>query len=455
MLLLTVPPRVGLLLLLQAVAPAPKHTWIADLKANRATLGKSPLVVSGDVVDLRSTSPTAKFGYYRLIDASDAVGLLVRSNDLPKDGGAVRVRAFVASQQPPDGSLLLDEVERARIDHRPVAALVLLLVSAASLLTLAFLLIRAAIAERRYQIAPPLWLLPDAGPYGKAVAGPAAAPSLKYSPELEDSDRRQREQLGRRRRSLLRLTLGSLGLTALSGAWLLLSQPAAAQVPAFIFIEANDLPVPAILVPAPVADSSLAQNTPAHRDSAPNPAARSKRDSLARRRDSAARPVAPAPAPVSADTAAPAVTPPPPPPPPPPPAPSPAPTPSPPPRDPEVERTRATGVLADGVRSLLAAFNGRRMAELAVLLPEPLAGDVGRRERFLKLLRDFAPQGTLGAIEAASLTEGGAEARFAVSFSWRGDFGVERRKTGHFLGTARRDESGWRFSGARLLDAVP
>ena len=448
----------GLLLLLQAVAPAAKHTWIADLKANRATLGKAPLLVQGDVVDLRSTSPTAKFGYYRLIDASDAVGLLVRTNNLPRDGGAVRVRGFVASQQPPDGSLLLEEVERAQIDKRPVAALALLLVSAASLLTLAFLLIRAAIAERRYKIAPPLWLLPDAGPYGKAPGAPTSAPSLKYSPELEETDRHQREQLGRRRRSLFRLTLGSLGLTALSGAWLLLSQPASAQVPAFIFIEANDLPVPAILVPVPVADSSLAQNNPRLRDAAPNPAVRPSRDSLPRRRDSAARTVAtapaPAPSPVSTDTATPVVTPPPAPPPP-PPAPSPAPSPSPPPRDPEVERTRATSVLADGVGSLVAALNGRRMAELAVLLPEPIAGDPGRRERFLKLLRDFSPHGTLSGLEATSLTEGGAEARFAVSFTWRGDFGVERRKTGHFLGTARRDESGWRFAGARLLDAVP
>jgi hypothetical protein len=73
----------------------------------------------------------------------------------------------------------------------------------------------------------------------------------------------------------------------------------------------------------------------------------------------------------------------------------------------------------------------------------------------MKLLRDFAPRASLGTVEATAASEGGAEARFAVSFSWRGDFGVERRKTGHFLGTARRDESGWRFAGARLLDAVP
>lgn len=463
MLLMPAPPLLGVLLLLQAAAPAPKHTWIADLKANRATLGRAIITVQGDVVDIRSTSPTAKFGFYRLIDASDPVGLLVRTNNLPKDGGALRLRAIIAAQQPPDGSLLLDEVQRTRSDKRAPTALILLSLSGASLLTLLGLLVRAAIAERRYKVSPPLWLLPDAGPYGKGAA-PAGgtAPALKYSPELEEADRRQRERLARRKRELLRLSLGSLALTALSGAWLLLSRPAAAQVPAFIFIEANDLPVPAIIVPVPIADTALALNPPQAQDSAPSPVPKGRRDSLAPRRDSAAgrrggaeRPaplsdtVVTAPAPVLIPVPAPVAAPPPPPPPPPPAAPSP------PPRDPAVERSRATEALADAANSLVAAINGRGMPELAVLLPEPIAGDLGRRERFMKLLKDFGPRAALGTLEAPTLTETGAEARFAVNFSWRGDFGVERRKTGHFLGTVRRDESGWRFQGASLLDAVP
>ncbi|HEY9383552.1 MAG TPA: hypothetical protein VIP80_08535, partial [Gemmatimonadales bacterium] len=332
MLLMPAPPLLGVLLLLQAAAPAPKHTWIADLKANRATLGRAIITVQGDVVDIRSTSPTAKFGFYRLIDASDPVGLLVRTNNLPKDGGALRLRAIIAAQQPPDGSLLLDEVQRTRSDKRAPTALILLSLSGASLLTLLGLLVRAAIAERRYKVSPPLWLLPDAGPYGKGAA-PAGgtAPALKYSPELEEADRRQRERLARRKRELLRLSLGSLALTALSGAWLLLSRPAAAQVPAFIFIEANDLPVPAIIVPVPIADTALALNPPQAQDSAPSPVPKGRRDSLAPRRDSAAgrrggagRPaplsdtVVTAPAPVLIPVPAPIAAPPPPPPPPPP-----------------------------------------------------------------------------------------------------------------------------------------
>ena len=59
------------LLSLQAAPPAPKHTWIADLKANRALLGKAELRVQGEVVDIRSTSAETDLGFYRIIDASD------------------------------------------------------------------------------------------------------------------------------------------------------------------------------------------------------------------------------------------------------------------------------------------------------------------------------------------------------------------------------------------------
>ena len=460
MLLMSVPPLLGALLVLQTAASTPKHTWIADLKANRATLGSQPVEVQGDVVDIRSTSPTANFGFYRLIDASDPVGLLVRTNRLPKDGGALRLRARIAGQQPPDGSLLMEELERTRTDRQPIAARLLVGISVLSLIALGGLLIRAAIQERRYTLSAPLWLMPDAGPYGKGAASTgAAAPTLKYSAALEEKDRKERERLSRRKHSLLRLTLGSIALTGLSGAWLLISRPASAQVPAFIFIEANDLPVPAILVPVPVGDTALALAPRSTRDSVASTLRPPLRGPEAGRGDSARpgrQPVAPPPQ-VVVDSAAPVAAPAPSPVPPPPPGvvPSPPPPPPPPPPDPEVERTRASSVLADGASSLLAAINGRRVSELALLLPEVLAGDLARRERFMKLLRDFGPKATLGTLEPVTLTETGAEARFTVNFSWRGDFGVDRRKAGRFLGTLRREESGWRFEGARLLDAVP
>lgn len=442
-----------LAVLLQA-APQPKHTWIADLKANRAALGTAIVRVEGDVVDIRSTSPTAKFGFYRLIDASDPAGLLVRTSQLPKEGGALAIRAKLANQQPSDGSLLLDEIDRQRTDKKSNFALILAAASLFSMVTLAGLLLKAALDERKYKVSPPLWLLPDAGPYGKSsIAGATMPPALKYSADLEEQDRKQRQRLSERTRGLFKLTLGALGLTAASGAWLLLSRPASAQMPAFIFIEADDVPIPAAPAPPPSGDTTLAQLPPQRVDSTPHEPRR--RDTVPARRPT---PPAPAPAPTKVDTVRivePAPSPAPSPTPAPSPPPPPSPEPSPPPLDPAVERTRAAAALSQAAQSLVDAINAHRLIDVAVLLPEGIAGDLGRRERFMKLLKDFSPRASLGTIEGTSLAEGRAETRFAVSFSWRGDFGVERRKTARFLGLVIRDNSGWRFQGARLLDAIP
>lgn len=470
------PPLLRVLLILQAAAPLPKHTWIADLKANRASLGKADIQVEGDVVDIRSTSPTAKFGFYRLIDASDPGGLLVRTARLPKDGGAFRLRARLAAEQPPDGSLLLDELERSRTDKPPVAPLALAVLSVLSLITFGGLLVRAVVEERRYNVSPPLWLLPEAGPYGKSGAAPGTyVPSLKYSPDLEEADRQQRERLGKQRRNLFQLTLGALVVSGACGAWVRATRPAAAQVPAFVFIEANGLPIPARNSPTPGGDTALALGPLSPTDSIRLAMLLAFRESAAghqtasngpvaglRRRDSS-RVIPPVTAPPpqvigAVDTAPVAVlppTPPPSPPPPPPTPPSPVADSTPPARDPEVERSRAADVLSQAANTLVAAINGRKMASLALLLPEALAGDLGRRERLTRLVRDLGPRATLGTVEPVILAEDRAEARFAVSFSWRGDFGVDRRKSGRFLGIMRRETTGWRFQGAQLLDAVP
>ena len=473
MALLPLSHLLSLLVLQQATAPAPGHTWIADLKARRSTLGSAELLVEGDVADIRSTSPTAKFGFYRLIDASDPGGLLIRTNELPKEGGALRVRARMTGQQPPDGSLVLDELERARTDQRSSVALLLVILCILAVITLGTLAFRAASAERRYKLAPPLWLLPDTGPYGKTLStspSPAAPGPLKFSAELEEQDRQQRDHLRKKRRNLTQLTLGALGLAGIGFVYLLVSGSAAAQVPAFIFIAAHDVPIP--VAPAGAAgDTALALRSPGDsaRPGFPDTAAREPVATVPpRRRDTTAttRPPRTTPRPVGTrDTsvAAPPVLPvpvplplpPPPPPAPPPPAPSPTPVDSLPPPDPAVERSRATAAMAEAVNSLIAAINGRRMNELAVLLPEALAGDLGRRERFVRLVREFEPRAVLGQLQNLTMTESGGEAVFAVNFSWRGDFGVASRKSGRFLGFVRRENTGWRFAGARLLDAVP
>src|SRR5512134_2219286 len=81
------------------------QTWIADIKAKRGMPGAGDVRVEGVVVDIRSTASEARRGLYRLIDESDREGVLIRTSELPGDGGAYRVRGIVAPQQPADGSL--------------------------------------------------------------------------------------------------------------------------------------------------------------------------------------------------------------------------------------------------------------------------------------------------------------------------------------------------------------
>ncbi len=450
--------------LIQAAAPAPR-SWIADVKAKRATLGTAEVRIEGDVVDNRATSPTSRSGFYRLIDASDPEGVLIRSGRLPRDGGSLRVRARMASQQPPDGMLLLDEIHQDRLDARSAAPWIVGFLSLLSFLVLAVLLVRAAIAERRYKLTPPLWLLPEAGPYGKSLALPSSqTPALKYSPELEEADRVQRDQLRKRKRNLFHAVVGSFGLTGSSLAWLMITQPASAQVPAFIFIEANDRPIPIPQSRASPGDTMIAQ---AALDSLMQIVVQGGLRDSARRGSPGEnpfqrKPVTGAAGSARTDSGATVAGPtmPLPPPPPPPPAPAPAPVPPPPPaeipRDPEVERAAATEALGRAASRLVDAVNSRRMSDLASLVPEALAGDLGRRERFMRMVRDYSPEASLSATEGITLAEDRAEARFTVQFSWRGDFGVRSRKAGRFLGTLHREARGeWRFDGARLLDAVP
>ena len=119
-------------LVLQGSTPPPK-SWISDVKAGRATLGNRDVRIEGDVVDYRSTSPAARAGFYRIIDASDPEGVLIRTDRLPRDGGALRVRARIAQQQPERGPLLLEELDQQRLDRRPTTPLI---VGAASLAVL-------------------------------------------------------------------------------------------------------------------------------------------------------------------------------------------------------------------------------------------------------------------------------------------------------------------------------
>lgn len=470
---------------LLGLASQPAHTWIADLKANRTTLANGEVRVEGDVVDIRSTSPESSRGLYRIIDASDPAGVLVRTDRLPKEGGEMRLRARLAAKQPSDGSLLLEEIERGRTDVRSLMPVALSMLSLASLLILIVLMVRAVVEERRYQVSPPLWLLPDAGPYGKTTTaaagggggsggggavGGSANPSLKYDPDLEDADQLKREGLQRRKRTLLRALLGSMALTLSSTAWVLASRPNAAQVPAFIFIDGNEAPIAAPLAARDSGPDSLrADRAPIlWLDSAAGGASRAAGSKLnppvrnpftAGAADSAVGGLASKPLPVRVDTVRivqPAL---PPPPPPPaaetPPAPEPSPAPRAPARDSTLERMHAEESIADGANRLVAAINGRRQAELAGLVSDAVGNDPDRRDRFFRLVKDFAPRAKLDAVGGTTLADPRAEGRFTITLTWRGDFGVDRRKTGRLVGVVRRLENGWQFEGARLLDAWP
>lgn len=441
----------------------PVHTWIADLKASPGTLAGREVLVEGDVVDIRTTSPTSRRGMYRVIDASDRTGVLVRSEHLPVDGGSFRVRARVTADSGAQAPLLLEELERDRTDARPLAPVLATVLSGVLFLLVAVLLGQLLRAERRHMVEPPLWLLPTAGPYGKVGNGAPQAATLKYEPEFEEADRRKREQFRRRKRSLIVALIGSLVVTGTSAAWVLDTRTSAPQVPAFILVDAADgMPV---RNPAPATDSALrdqAATVPIDSAAPPRGPTRIARvDSTPSRR-------APGPTiakPSSTAVSAPAdpivtnPTPVPTPPPPPAPAPAPAPTPAPPPepvrRNPEEERVRAENVLQEAVSGILSAINAKASSRLAALVPEGMADDPSRRERFMKLVRESAPKATGGAVTDRTFAEERAEARFTVTLVWRGDFGVERRKTGRFLVVARRQEAGWQFEGARLLDALP
>lgn len=437
------------------------RSWIADIKANRSVLAGQDVQLEGEVVDLRSTSPTAKRGFYRLTDASDPAGVLVRTESLPMDGGNFRLVARVAAEQKVDGALLVDEVERDRTDGPPLLPRVAVVASVLALLVLLWQLRRAMQDEREYLVTPPLWLLPDAGPYGKALPGPGTGQvALRYQPEVEEADRIQRLQLKRRKRSLMQALLGSMALTGSSAAWVIDTRPESGMVPAFIFIDANDPAARAArsqqsqggqeVIVAPDSALLLALDAPPM----PAPSHPLQLDGIAgqgKPGGASVDSVEPAPVldiPTVLELPRTEAM-----------APSPAPPPPTetrePVRDPEVERVRAGESVGGAAGRLVAAINGRRMEELAVLLPEVMAGDLGRRERFLKLVREFSPKASLGAVADAAVNEDRAEAGFSVALVWRGDFGVDRRKSGRFLGVARRQGEGWRFDGAKLLEELP
>jgi hypothetical protein len=453
----------------------PPHTWIADLKANRSGFAAVGVLLEGEVVELRSTSKGSVRGIYRLVDASDRRGVLVRTNRLPGGGGAYRVLAGVATTQPSDSSLVVDEIGRTQLDRPSVVPLLIAVLSGLGVVALTVLLVQVARQERRKLVAPPLWLLPFIGPSKTAPPRPqAAVASLRYEPELEEADLRVREQLRHKKQRLAYALAVSVTVTGAASVWSARTFPRSPPVPVYVSVdpgEVGELPPGSLEAPAdrippdtPIGvrlDSVRERPRVAPQNSASNPklpavaaeTPRSRTDSQTTKATAGSTMVAlpsPAPAPAPPPPAAP------------PPAPAPVPPPTPPPADPKKpvassadEKARGAAMLADLAGRLVAAINHRDLVQLEALLPAALSPDPERSAQFLKLVKEFGPRASLDGIEDPTFAEESAEATFNLSLTWRGDFGVVRKKAGRFQGRLGRHEAVWKVEGVRLIDAVP
>jgi hypothetical protein len=115
-------------------------------------------------------------------------------------------------------------------------------------------------------------------------------------------------------------------------------------------------------------------------------------------------------------------------------------------------RRAADAELQRGIARFVAAVTARQVGTVATLYP---AGGDNRRIKFLDYLRESEPEVSLRMTEAAAVSETSAQANFTLTFRWRAEFGVARRKDARFVATARRTGDGWAFESARLLENMP
>src|ERR1043166_4612606 len=231
----------SVLVLAVGPGPAPPHTWIADLRANPSRFAAVELLLEVDVVELRSISPGAERGMYRLVDGSDHRGVLVRTDHLPGGGGAYRVLAGVAAAQPSDSNLVVDEFGRMQLDRPSVIPLLIAVLSGLGVVALTVLLLRVARQERRHFVAQPLWLLPFTAPNEPASRGAEPPrPPLRYDPEAEEADIRQRERLSQRKQQLAYALVAALAVTVTSGTWAARNFPRSPRVPVYVSVNLGD-----------------------------------------------------------------------------------------------------------------------------------------------------------------------------------------------------------------------
>lgn len=424
--------------------------------------------LSGEVVEVRALSPRSERGVYRLVDGSDPAGILVRTDQLPNTGGPFHVVARLSPELLSEGSLLLDEAERdaARSPWIAFAGLVAMLgiAGAAGVFTM---YARARRAERHMHLGPPMWLIPTGGAE-KAEA--AAGPNVRFNYHLQYIQEERSDALDRRKRQLLGALAVAGGIGVAGSGWFLALRRDDASRPSFVLLapeiaEATPSPVDSSRHPDDTLRLGIAPPPPAAIGNPPDlPEERPTRglsrvDSvrlglLDRRRDSAraAPPVVVA----TRDTATVTPAPLPPPPPPPPPVEEPRDTApvraAPPAVDLEGSRRAATSDLNAGILQFSRAVTAREASVVAAMFSPT---DARRRDRFVQFLGDASPTATFGATEPAEVSETAGDAAFTLLLKWRGDFGVERRKSVRFQASTRRRGDNWAFAGVRLLENFP
>jgi hypothetical protein len=453
------------ILLAPGLAPAVQaQDWVSAVKAAPQDYRGRRFVVEGEVVEIRALSPRSERGLYRLVDGSDPSGVLIRTAELPRTGGPFRVRVRLAPELLSEGALLLEEVERDQTGFALAPlAIGITLAGIAGLLVALLLFLGARREARLLHLGQPMWLIPS-GAEGRE-ADPVTGKPADFNYALHYIAEERSRGLDRRRRFLLALAMLSAAVTVGGASVFGVLRRADASLPAFVLL------TPEISSPGPADTGEVALRpddtlrlglapAPARE---PAPPRTTEPERVVREPDR--RPAPPPPAPARVDTVTvdrpapvveqPVVVPPPPPPispPPPPPVVAPRDT-APPAPDPAVLAAAARRELEASVQRLVRAINSRNAAQLATLYPT--GGTPRDRENFFRFVQDARPSASLLTAAPPTLGDASVQGDFAIRFSWRGDFGVQRQRDVRFRATLRRAGAGWSLTGFRLLETFP
>ncbi len=339
-----------------------------------------------------------------------------------------------------------------------------LLIAGLGLVASLFLLRRYRSARqdaRRLRLGSPTWLIPiQNDPVENTTASLGDEVLNRFNYVLDYKERERAETLERQVRRLARGLAVTGAVTLLGLGWFGVSQRMEPSQPTFV---SQGTTTPTTQPPAPTADttSQVADLPMAAPQKLPVRGVPTGTAGEARptRQQTLAQVVAPAPvtppppepapaATVSTDTIATVkqqplnvITPPPP----------PTATPATPAPDPAARSRAAAAVLQRGAVQAVAAINGADVAELR----NRNGTSSGWSEAMLRSLQELKPAATLGDVAPPVLTGTDAETKFAVTFRWRANFGVNRSRTIAFAATARLEGDRWALVAVWPLEKFP